>query len=103
LRHSGHAAEPLREQKQTEAPVIAHHLEALCQKRGETRRGVGSLAKGRWFSEVTRTGLGREEAYMLLSIIGELRVGTSPRPVMATRLIVPEETLRAAGWSGDLP
>ena len=30
---------------------------------------------------------------MLLSIIGELRVGTSPRPVMATRLIVPEEQL----------
>jgi len=28
---------------------------------------------------------------MLLSIIGELRLGTSPRPVMATRLIVPEE------------
>jgi len=50
-----------------------------------------------------RTGLGREEAYMLLSIIGELRVGTSPRPVMATRLIVPEEQLRAAGWDGELP
>ena len=32
----------------------------------------------------------REQAYMLLSIIGELRVGTSPRPVMATRLIVPK-------------
>jgi hypothetical protein len=36
---------------------------------------------------------------MLLSIIGELRVGT----VMATRLIVPEEQLRAAGWKGELP
>jgi amidase len=52
---------------------------------------------------VARTDLDREEAYMLLSIIGELRVGTSPRPVMATRLIVPEEQLRAAGWSGELP
>jgi acetamidase/formamidase len=52
---------------------------------------------------VARTGLGREEAYMLLSIVGELRVGTSPRPVMATRLIVPEEPLRAAGWNGELP
>jgi hypothetical protein len=40
---------------------------------------------------VARTGLDRQEAYMLLSIIGELRLGTSPRPVMATRLIVPEE------------
>ena len=27
---------------------------------------------------VTRTDLGREEAYMLLSVIGKLRVGTSP-------------------------
>jgi amidase len=49
------------------------------------------------------TTLDRSEAYMLLSIIGELRVGTSPRPVMATRLIVPEEPLRAAGWNGELP
>ena len=40
---------------------------------------------------------------MLLSIIGELRLGTSPRPGMATRLIVPEEQLRAAGWNGELP
>jgi len=52
---------------------------------------------------VARTGLDREEAYMLLSIIGEFRVGTSPRPVTATRLIVPEEQLRAAGWKGELP
>ena len=50
-----------------------------------------------------RTGLSREEVYMLLSIISELRIGTSPRPVMATRLIVPVEPLRAAGWNGELP
>lgn len=52
---------------------------------------------------VVRTSLNREEAYMLLSIIGELRVGASPRPVMATRLIVPEEQLHAAGSNGKLP
>jgi hypothetical protein len=52
---------------------------------------------------VACTGLDRQEAYMLLSIIGELRVGTSPRPVMAIRLIVPEEQLPAAGWNGELP
>ena len=40
---------------------------------------------------------------MLLNIIGELRVGTSPRPVMATRLIVPEEQLHAAFWNGEPP
>jgi len=52
---------------------------------------------------VARTDLDREEAYMLLTIIGQLRVGASPRPVMATWLIVPEEPLRAAGRGGGLP
>jgi len=45
-------------------------------------------------------GLSPEEAYMLLSIVGGLRVRTSPRPIMATRLIVPCEVLRSAGWDG---
>ncbi len=48
------------------------------------------------------TDLGREEAYMLLSIVGELRIGTSPRPIMAARLIVPRETLMQTGWSGPV-
>jgi hypothetical protein len=39
---------------------------------------------------------------LLLSVIGELRVGTSPRPVMATWLIVPEEPLCAAGAASRL-
>jgi acetamidase/formamidase len=38
----------------------------------------------------------REEAYMLLSIIGELRGRHIAAPGVATRLIVPEEQLRAA-------
>jgi amidase len=42
------------------------------------------------------TGLSRREAYMLLSIVGELRVGTSPRPVMAARLIIPRAILAVA-------
>ncbi|MCZ6556304.1 MAG: acetamidase/formamidase family protein [SAR324 cluster bacterium] len=44
--------------------------------------------------------LDREQAYMLLSIVGELRIGTSPRPVMAARLIIPMEVLRETGWKG---
>jgi len=48
------------------------------------------------------TDLDREEAYMLLSIVGELRIGTSPRPIMAARLIVPRETLERTGWSGPV-
>lgn len=47
---------------------------------------------------VEATGLSEEEAYMLTSIVGELRIGTSPRPIMAARIILPRETLRAAGW-----
>ena len=48
------------------------------------------------------TDLDREEAYMLLSIVSELRIGTSPRPIMAARLIVPRETLINTGWSGPV-
>ena len=48
------------------------------------------------------TNLDREEAYMLLSIVGELRIGTSPRPIMAARLIVPRETLMETGWRGPV-
>lgn len=44
-----------------------------------------------------RTALTREEAYMLLGITGELRLGTSPRPVMCARLMVPRSVLTAAG------
>lgn len=45
------------------------------------------------------TDLSRQEAYMLLSIVGELRVGTSPRPIMAARLMVPRTVLVSAGMA----
>ena len=57
-----------------------------------TRHAVDYLAR--------TTDLGREQAYMLLGAIGDLRVGTSPRPVMAARLIIPRAPLAAAGWTG---
>lgn len=49
-----------------------------------------------------RTDLSRQEAYMLLGIVGDLRIGTSPRPIMAARLIISKEILKAAGWDGDI-
>ena len=58
-----------------------------------TRAAIDVVAQG--------AGMDPEEAYMLLSIVGELRIGTSPRPVMAARLIIPRETLAAAGWSAS--
>ena len=47
----------------------------------------------------SRTRLSREEAYMLLGIAGELRLGTSPRPVMCARLMIPRALLEAAGMT----
>ena len=57
------------------------------------RAAVGYVAE--------RSPLSREEAYMLLSIVGELRIGTSPRPIMAARLIIPRSTLADAGFKDD--
>src|SRR5207253_608366 len=54
----------------------------------------GARGAVEWF--VGRTGMDRREAYMLLSIVGELRIGTSPRPVMAARLIIPRYVIDAA-------
>lgn len=48
------------------------------------------------------TDLNDKEAYMLLGIIGELRIGTSPRPIMAARLIIPKEIMIDAGWTGKV-
>lgn len=50
----------------------------------------------------SRTGLTRRDAYMLLGIVGDVRVGTSPRPIMAARVIVDRDVLRSAGWNGDV-
>jgi acetamidase/formamidase len=47
----------------------------------------------------TRAKLSREEAHMLLDIIGELRVGTSSRPVMSARPIIPCTVLEAGGMT----
>jgi hypothetical protein len=52
--------------------------------RSERRGTTEDAARRAVDFAVVRTGLGREEAYMLL------RVGTPPRPVMATRQIGPE-------------
>lgn len=47
-----------------------------------------------------RTDLSRDQAYMLLGIVGDLRVGTSPRPIMAARLIIDRDILDSLGWQG---
>ena len=39
---------------------------------------------------------------MLLGIVGVLRIGTSPRSIMAARLIIEREVLIGAGWDGEV-
>ncbi len=41
-------------------------------------------------------GIGAEEAYMLASLVGDFKIGTSPRPVMAVRLVLPKAVLGQA-------
>ena len=38
-------------------------------------------------------GMDEEDAYMLLSLVGDLVVGTSPRPIMGVRLVIPKGVL----------
>jgi amidase len=38
-------------------------------------------------------GMDEEDAYMLLSLVGDLVIGTSPRPIMGVRLILPAGVL----------
>jgi amidase len=43
---------------------------------------------------ITRaTGLLPDEAYMLASLVGDFKIGTSPRPVMAVRIVLPKAVL----------
>ena len=48
------------------------------------------------------TDIDRQAAYMLLSIVGDLRIGTSPRPIMVARLIVPQKKLIESEWAGSI-
>jgi amidase len=45
----------------------------------------------RYLTRTTR--LSAEEAYMLCSLVGDFKIGTSPRPVMAVRLSLPKALL----------
>ena len=84
-------------------PVIAHEDTIQIVGTGpsvEEATRDASDAAVEFVSETT--DLTREEAYMLLGIVGELRVGTSPRPIMAARLIIPREVLKSAGYAGTV-
>ena len=92
----------LVKQHHVERPIIEHEDTIQLVGIGTTvEAATEDAARCAVDFVAANTSLSPEEAYMLLSIVGELRIGTSPRPVMAARLIVPRETLIAAGWRGD--
>ena len=67
---------------------------------GETvEKATEDASRGAVDFVAAHTSLSREEAYMLLGIVGELRLGTSPRPVMCARLMIPRVVLQAAGFT----
>jgi amidase len=46
---------------------------------------------------VGEKGMDAEDAYMLLSLVGDLVIGTSPRPIMGVRLVLPQPVLAQLG------
>lgn len=84
----------LNQQRRLEQPLI--EVDGTVQVVGfgpTVEAATEHAARGAVEWVVAETGMDRREAYMLLSIVGELRLGTSPRPVMATRLIIPRSVL----------
>ena len=46
---------------------------------------------------VAEKGMDEEDAYMLLSLVGDLVIGTSPRPIMGVRVVLPTAILSQIG------
>ena len=83
-------------------PIIEREQDVQILGVGETVEQATTDASRHAVDFVSsHTDLSPQEAYMLLGIIGELRVGTSPRPIMAARLIINRDILTAAGWNGE--
>ena len=84
-------------------PIVDHENTVQILGFGPTVEMATEDASGAAVGFVAaRTGLSRQEAYMLLGIVGDLRIGTSPRPIMAARLIMDKDILRSAGWDGQI-
>ena len=86
-----------------ERPIIEHGDTVQIVGTGPSAEAaIEDAARGAVDFVASRTGLSRRDAYMLLGIVGDVRIGTSPRPVMAARIIIAKEVLRSAGWDGDV-
>jgi amidase len=87
----------LHERRALDRPIIEVDDTVQVLRFGPSvEQATEDAARGAVDFVVGHTRMDRREAYMLLSIVGELRIGTSPRPVMAARLIIPRAVLAAA-------
>jgi amidase len=69
----------------THVHVVGFGPDLDTAARDAVEQGVAFLAGER--------GMDAEDAYMLLSLVGDLVIGTSPRPIMGVRLVVPRTIL----------
>ena len=84
-------------------PIIEHEATVQIVGTGESVEAATEDASQAAVGFVAEhTDLSRQEAYMLLGIVGDLRIGTSPRPIMAARLIISKKVLISAGWDGRI-
>jgi amidase len=74
-----------RIQTPTSLHVVGFGPDLDTAARDAVEQGVVYLTRER--------GLDEEDAYMLLSLVGDLVIGTSPRPVMGVRLVLPRAVL----------
>jgi acetamidase/formamidase len=84
-------------------PIIDHQNTVQIVGTGPSAEAaIEDASRGAVDFVASRTELSRRDAYMLLGIVGDVRIGTSPRPVMAARVIIDKDVLRSAGWNGDV-
>jgi len=84
-----------------ERPIVEYPDTIQVMGMGESvEAATADAARAALNLVAAKTSLTREEAYMLLGICGEVRIGTSPRPMMAARVILPRPILDAAGFAG---
>ena len=93
----------LHKNSPVDRPIIEHGDTVQIVGVGDSAEAATEdAARGAVDFVASRTGLSRRDAYMLLGIVGDVRIGTSPRPMMAGRVIIDKEVLRSAGWNGDV-
>ena len=79
----------LHKNSPVDRPIIDHgDTVQIVGVGGSAEAATEDAARGAVDFLARSTSLTRRDAYMLLGIVGDVRVGTSPRPMMAGRVII---------------